>query len=193
MTIDQIEAQLSRLDTKLKPLGDGLYDETRPQKYASALDELEVRTEATRVMTAVAELYASTPELRDRIRDMFRRYRYVSWALWPSQEPTTPELFRLWLLVISMGDAGDDPRDMWLKVSRACKVAVSAGVDVGPILESIAAISSEQRQYRFQSMREIMLGTRISPRPPHRSRRALLAHRAPPSGFGVEAVTWQGV
>ena len=36
-------------------------------------------------------------------------------------------------------------------------------------------------------------GMRISPRPPHRSRRALLTHRAPPSGSGVEAVTWQRV
>src|SRR6266705_4394392 len=38
---------------------------------------------------------------------------------------------------------------------------------------------------------EVAVGTRISPRPPHRSRRALLTHRAPPSGSGVEAVTWQ--
>ena len=39
----------------------------------------------------------------------------------------------------------------------------------------------------------VAVGTRISPRPPHRSRRALLTHRAPPLGFGVEAVTWQRV
>jgi hypothetical protein len=39
----------------------------------------------------------------------------------------------------------------------------------------------------------VAVGTRIAPRPPRRSRRALLTHRAPPSGFGVEAVTWQRV
>src|SRR3979409_67913 len=39
----------------------------------------------------------------------------------------------------------------------------------------------------------VAVGTRISPRPPHRSRRALLTHRAPPSGSGVEAVTRQRV
>src|ERR1700737_3363038 len=39
----------------------------------------------------------------------------------------------------------------------------------------------------------VAVGTRISPRPPHRSRRALLTHRAPPSGSGVEAVTRQQV
>ena len=31
-------------------------------------------------------------------------------------------------------------------------------------------------------MPTVAVGTRISPRPPHRSRRALLTHRAPPSG-----------
>src|ERR1700693_6422762 len=39
----------------------------------------------------------------------------------------------------------------------------------------------------------VAVGTRISPRPPHRSRRALLTHRAPPSGSSVEAVTRQRV
>src|ERR1700751_164013 len=37
----------------------------------------------------------------------------------------------------------------------------------------------------------VAVGTRITPRPPRRSRRALLTHRAPPSGSGVETVTWQ--
>src|SRR5215831_9374310 len=39
----------------------------------------------------------------------------------------------------------------------------------------------------------VAVGTRITPRPPHRSRRALLTHRAPPSGCGVETVTRQRV
>jgi hypothetical protein len=156
--INDYDAQLKELDSKLKPLGDRPY-ENGTRKYASPLDELGVRTEAVRLMTGVKELYAgSNPETRDRIRDIFTRYCYVRWALWPSQEPTTPELFRLQLLAISMRDAGDDPRDMVLWVSRACKVAVSAGVDVGPVLESVAAISSDQEQYRYRgSMREVML------------------------------------
>ena len=39
----------------------------------------------------------------------------------------------------------------------------------------------------------VAVGKRVSPLPPHRSRRALLTHRAPPSGSGVEAVARQGV
>jgi hypothetical protein len=49
-------------------------------------------------------------------------------------------------------------------------------------------------QAQFQPARPMVaVGTRVSPRPPHRSRRALLTHRAPPSGSGVEAVTRQRV
>ena len=40
---------------------------------------------------------------------------------------------------------------------------------------------------------EVAVGTTAAGPPPRRSRRALLTHRAPPSGFGVEAVTWQRV
>ena len=39
----------------------------------------------------------------------------------------------------------------------------------------------------------VAVGTTVAGRPPHRSRRALLTHRAPPSDFGVEAVTGQWV
>jgi hypothetical protein len=39
----------------------------------------------------------------------------------------------------------------------------------------------------------VAVGTAVAGRPPHRSRRALLTHRAPPTGSGVEAVTGQRV
>jgi hypothetical protein len=37
----------------------------------------------------------------------------------------------------------------------------------------------------------VAVGTRIAPRPPHRSRRALLTHRAPPSGRTSVAGGWK--
>src|ERR1700682_5498939 len=43
----------------------------------------------------------------------------------------------------------------------------------------------------FGGAPRVAVGTRISPRPPHRSRRALLTDRAPPSGSSVEVVTRQ--
>jgi hypothetical protein len=43
-----------------------------------------------------------------------------------------------------------------------------------------ASIAAYRTAVRLRPL--VAVGTRISPRPPHRSRRALLTHRAPPSG-----------
>jgi hypothetical protein len=52
----------------------------------------------------------------------------------------------------------DDPRDMLLMLDRVCKVAVGAGVDVGPLLESVAAISNDRSSYGWRlSIRDMML------------------------------------
>src|SRR5262249_43604368 len=51
------------------------------------------------------------------------------------------------------------------------------------------ALSSPPRD----GLTRVAVGTRITPPPPHRSRRALLTHRAPPSGSGVEAEKRQRV
>jgi hypothetical protein len=83
MTVDQIseyEAQLSQLNTQLEPLGKRIY-ERMPESPPRPLDELGVRTEAMRLMTLVSELYASAPESRARIRDIFERYQSVRSAL----------------------------------------------------------------------------------------------------------------
>ena len=45
----------------------------------------------------------------------------------------------------------------------------------------------------FDACPMVAVGKRVTPLPPHRSRRALLTHRAPPSGSGVEAVTGHGM
>src|SRR5712671_715262 len=49
----------------------------------------------------------------------------------------------------------------------------------------------EERARLLGQALKVAVGTAIADRPPHRSRRALLTHRAPPSGSGVETVTWQ--
>ena len=49
------------------------------------------------------------------------------------------------------------------------------------------------RCFRDTSTASVAVGTTVTGRPPHRSRRALLTHRALPSDSGVEAVTRQWV
>ena len=46
-----------------------------------------------------------------------------------------------------------------------------------------------QNEVDVADRREVAVGKQVPPFPPRRSRRALLTHRAPPSGSGVEAVT----
>jgi hypothetical protein len=153
------DAQLRDLDAKLGSLGDHIPDTSQPDwreklaNLATPLDELGVRAEADRIMTTVTELYAGTPESRDRIREIFRRYRHVRGALWPHEAPTSKELLRPWLLGISMRDMGDDPHEMPQLLAHVCDVAVAAGVNPGSMLASIGAISSG-------SMRDLIVEVR---------------------------------
>src|SRR5439155_26857141 len=57
-----------------------------------------------------------------------------------------------------------------------------------PIAEAHPKFSNE-----YRAGWKVTVGTAVASRPPYRSRRALLTHRAPPSGSGVEAVTRQRV
>src|SRR5260370_14383551 len=65
-------------------------------------------------------------------------------------------------------------------------VAMSRPPQRRPTLERLAIC-------RYPAYTMVTVGTAVASRPPYRSRRALLTHRAPPSGSGVEAVTRQRV
>jgi hypothetical protein len=84
--ISEYDAQFRQLDIKLKPLGDRVEDTNRPRwkqmiaERPHPLDEAQVRAVADHVLTAVTELYVDCPELREPIRAMFTRYRYVGWT-----------------------------------------------------------------------------------------------------------------
>jgi hypothetical protein len=158
--LSEYDARLSFFDAKLKPIG------SRPIKTQANLEELKkrphpldeagIRTVAENVLAAVIELYASTPEAREPIREMFTRYRMANWALWPSQDPTSEDGFRMWLLRISI-DYKEDPRDVLNKLWHICCEAEDAGVNIQPILESVAAISSDADPYGWGSMQKMLL------------------------------------
>ena len=64
-------------------------------------------------------------------------------------------------------------------LDKALTIRAALPAPIGTILQPVTRCA-------FSPM--VAVGTRIAPRPPHRSRRALLTHRAPPSGSGVEAM-----
>lgn len=161
--LSEYDAEFSFLDLKLQAIAQRPVDTSDrgwAQKLASCpnpLDEAGVRAEAESLLAKAAELYTKTPSARGEIRDLFARYRSASWALWPSQQPTTPELFRLWVLVISMKDQYQDARDTLSVLWRICRVAAGAGVDIRPILESVATISSNENRYGMGSLHSMLL------------------------------------
>ena len=59
------------------------------------------------------------------------------------QKPLSEELFRSWLLGVAMRGANEDPRDDIGQLWSLSRQAASAGVDIEPILKSVAAISGE--------------------------------------------------
>jgi hypothetical protein len=148
--LSEYDARLSSFDAKLKPIGsrqiNTLAELEERKKRPPPLDEAGIRPEAENVLAAVIELYASTPEAREPIREMFKRYRFARWALWPPQKPTSEDGFRTWLLRISM-NYWVDWRDLKLMLGRVCREADDAGVKIQPLLESIAAISIDVEPY----------------------------------------------
>jgi hypothetical protein len=147
--LKEYDARLAELDSKLQPIAKRKIDTSRPdwmEKLRNAPDPLvqagEV-AEGESLRVSLEQLYVSTPELREAIWDLFRRYTSASWGLGPIQKAMSEELFRSRLLGIAMRDTDRDWRDVLVGLEKLSREAASAGVDIGPILESVAAISGE--------------------------------------------------
>jgi hypothetical protein len=150
-SIDECNVRLRQLNEKLRPIAErpivptmqGFLERQESLRKCHPLDQVGGRAEAESLLASLTEFYVSSPDLREPIRNMFERYRSVRWALWPQQQSTTEEGFRSRLLGISMRDVHEDPRDALSELERNCQTAEAAGMDIRPIIESVAAISSE--------------------------------------------------
>ena len=76
------------------------------------------------------------------------------------QTPTTEEGFRLRVLHISAVDRAGDLRDTIFKVNDISAAAKAAGVNTRPILDEVAALSSDERKSSMGSIRSILLSAR---------------------------------
>jgi hypothetical protein len=158
-------ARFGLLEERLRPIA---RRRRLPPNPLPPLDEAGVRAEAESLLTGVTALYVvASEEHRAAIRELFRRHRSVSWALWPRHKPLTEEHFRSWILAISMKDQGRDPRDTLVRLWHICCVAAEAGVTVRPLLDSIASISGDEDHYGMGTMRAMLRNAppRFKPRP----------------------------
>jgi hypothetical protein len=74
------------------------------------------------------------------------------------REWNTAEEFRARLVHLSARDQGADTRDEILALQDLCNRARQAGIDVDPILDEVAAMSSDVDRYGMGSMRSVILG-----------------------------------
>ena len=123
-------------------------------------DGLRWRSEGQQLMRTVIDRYASTDDAtRAQIRVLLARYNKLTWWSHPDNDPADPEFWRLELLSISACDRFSDPRDTIVMIDELTKAAIEKGVDLGPTLDEVAAISSDDARL-FGSTRKAMLNAR---------------------------------
>lgn len=156
---------MSDLDAIYRPVVERPVDLSDPQAFTNLgatieadLRRLNVGDRAQAVLRAVVQAYAGGDEtVRAAIRRLFDRYTSFRWAANLPRQWRTAEEFRAHLIVLSARDQGADTRDEILAVQDLCDRARRYGIDVDPILEEVAAISSDVDRYGMGSMRGVLV------------------------------------
>jgi len=162
----RIEREMAHLDAVYRPVAQRPIDLTDPEalKNLGAVIEadlagLAVDDRAEAVLRAVIDLYAAGDESpRAAIRRLFDRYPRFRWAAHLPREWSTAEEFRAHLIHLSARDQGADTRDEILTLRDLCDRARRYGIDVDPILDEVAAMSSAVDRYGMGSMRDVIVG-----------------------------------
>jgi hypothetical protein len=165
VNLEDWERSIELLDALLRPIANepvDLSDRDWAAKMSAApspVDRAGVADAAYTVLRAVLTAYADgDEEVRATERGWFERYASFRWAVHLPDPPSTPAGFRLQITHLSARDQVPDTRDELLLLWDLCRDATAAGVDIGPILAEIAAISSDVDRYGFGSTRRILLG-----------------------------------
>jgi hypothetical protein len=162
--VGELEAEIRPLDLRLKPVANrpvNMNDPAWMKKLESMADPLEeagiLREEAERLLLRIVEYYYhASDEARQRIRNLFERYRAFVWAVHLPHRPVTNDTFRQHLLLFSIDDLGLDDRDAMVWLHDLCREAAKAGVDIRPILNEVAVLSSNRKKYGSSSTQGLL-------------------------------------
>jgi hypothetical protein len=122
------------------------------------VDEAGVAPEAATALEALFNAYeAGDDRTRVEVREIFRDYRSFRREVRLSGQWATVDDFRRHLVVVSAGGEYEDPRDVLMFIWRLCNEARDRGIDVEPVLRTVAAISSEVADGSFGSMRHLIM------------------------------------
>jgi hypothetical protein len=168
MELDDIEKKMACLDTVYRPVATkpvdigALFGATGLNNLGASIEadmaQLGVGDQAEMLLRELVELYAAVDDkVRLRIRGLFDRYSSFRWAAHLPREWNRAEEFRARLIHLSMRDQASDARDEIVTLQSLCSRARQAGIDVDPILDEVAAMSSDVDRYGMGSMRAMIL------------------------------------
>ena len=165
MNLVDVEREMAWLDAVYRPVASSPVDvEVRddPEAWGAAIEaelgRLAVDDRAEAAVRAAVEVYAAGGEtVRAAVRRLFDRYTSFRWAAHLPREWDTAEEFRAHLIHLSARDQGSDTRDEILTLGDLCHRALGLGIDTGPILDEVAAMSSDEDRYGMGSMRRVIL------------------------------------
>jgi len=162
-SLPEIQGVIARFDSLLTPIASRPIDISDPDWVAKlkhippALDEVNIRGEVESLLVEVLSVYAQSDDAtRAALREMFHHYHAFTWAATLPRVPS-PEGFRIQLLLFSLKDQGSDTRDAILWLQDICRRARTAGVELKPILEQVAGISSQVNRFGMGSTRDLVL------------------------------------
>lgn len=160
-SLEELETSFARLDARLKPIAKRQVDVSDPdwsKKLAEGphpLDAAGVREEAGLLLRDLIEGYATeNDDWRSEVRGLFQRYASLAWALEaPGDRASLPAL-RAELILFSMLDQGNDPRDAKLWLEDLCRKGRAHGEEFDSALREVARLSSAEDRYGWGSTRQ---------------------------------------
>jgi hypothetical protein len=149
MSEDEWLPLIRAIDERLEPIAKRPVD-IRIANWAAALqgmrplEEAGVKPAAEELLRRLIAAYASGDDAeRGAIRTLFRRFTSFAWAATLSGPKDTAAGLRERLLHFSIRDQDRDPRDATLWLDAIVGDARRAGVDINPLLDEVAALSSQ--------------------------------------------------
>jgi hypothetical protein len=149
---------MRELDEKLKPIANRPIDITQPgwleeaKALAPPLERADVQPRAQHLLLDIVREYGQvSARQRAEIRQLFKTFKAFAWAATLPRPVGSPETFREHLIHFSIVDQGPDSRDALLTLRDLCVNGATAGVSIRPILEEVAALSSDVDRYGMGS------------------------------------------
>ena len=158
---DDWKKRLDALEAKLSPIANrpmDLSELKHAREIPQAIDQAGVREEAESMVTELIEAYEKGDAIgRASLRSLLAAHPSFAWAAQPAADSSTVEGFRTILLWASLLDQGSDTRDLLVTLDYECAKARAAGIDVRPIVQEVAILSSDIDRYGMGSTRHILM------------------------------------